>query len=198
MPKSPSRPPPAVPGDERARLGEFTLFPTEDPFAPQTPTSHQAIDPTRPAVRHEEDYFQDRPFYDHEPDEVTPLPTSPRKPLPSPWKKPAQEIAHDVPSPLRPQNATATAVKPQFSRQASTRSVASNVTFSTPGRDEMERKRGHADEGPFGTATGVQELVERRKQISEGKSVSQRFEQVGKKGKKEKKESGGLCKCVVM
>ncbi|KAJ4360741.1 uncharacterized protein N0V89_001308 [Didymosphaeria variabile] len=198
MPASPARPPPAVPDDERARLREFTLFPTEDPFAPEPPTSHQAIDPTRPAVRREEDYFQDRPFYEHDPDAITPLPTSPRGPIPSPWKKPALQIGPDVPSPPHPRNVTATAVKPQPTRQASTRSVASNATFSTPGRDEMERKMGHADEGPFGTAKGVQELAERRRQISGAKSVSQRFEAAGKRGNKEDEERGGLCKCVAM
>ena len=84
------------------------------------------------------------------------------------------------------------------------------MTFSTPGRDEMERK--HAcvkggDEGPFGTAKSVGELLEKRRQVSEGRSVrggsgevNKDGEEEGKKKKKKKGEgeSGGLCKCCVM
>ena len=65
----------------------------------------------------------------------------------------------------------------------------------------MERKRAQVDagdEGPFGAAKGMQDLAEKRRQVSEGKSVSQRFEDVDESNKKKKEKGGGLCRCVVM
>ncbi|OAG11952.1 uncharacterized protein CC84DRAFT_1254315 [Paraphaeosphaeria sporulosa] len=206
MPAAPTRVQPPVPGpvpgpeDERARLREFTLFPTEDPFAPHVQSQSQAhspvsqhaaaiaLDPTRPAPRRENDYFtHGRTYYEHEPDSISPLPTTPPQPL---WKKQPQCVGPDVPSPSRPLTAATSPQKPQLPRHGSARSVAS--TFSTPGRDEMERKRGIADEGPFKGAMGVQELAERRRMVSEGKRAEENSQKGNERGK------GGMCRCVVM
>jgi hypothetical protein len=195
MSASPTPAPPPALDDERHRLGEFTLFPTEDPFAP---APHPTVDPTRPAARTDDgpSYFQEgKTHYEHEDDAVTPLPSSPRDAMPPLWKKPARRIGPDGLSPSRTVDTTTTPTKPPLPRHSSVRSVVS--TFSTPGRDEMERKRGHADEGPFANAAGVQELAERRRMVSGGnKSVSQRFEASGQKARG--KEGRGLCGCLVM
>jgi hypothetical protein len=76
--------------------------------------------------------------------------------------------------------------------EASGASVASKHSiFSTPGRDEMERKKPivEEDEGPFAKATGMQDLEQRRRRVSE----------VTKDGE-EKSEKGRVCgmRCVVM
>ncbi|KAF2621257.1 hypothetical protein BU25DRAFT_463860 [Macroventuria anomochaeta] len=74
--------------------------------------------------------------------------------------------------------------------EASGASVASKHSiFSTPGRDEMERKKPivEEDEGPFATATSMQDLEQRRRRVSEG---SKDGDGIGKR----------VCgmKCVVM
>lgn len=76
--------------------------------------------------------------------------------------------------------------------EASGASVASKHSiFSTPGRDELERKKPivEEDEGPFAKATSVQDLAQRRRRVSE----------VDKEGDNEVRK-GRLCglKCVVM
>ncbi|KAJ8117540.1 hypothetical protein OPT61_g1290 [Boeremia exigua] len=61
-------------------------------------------------------------------------------------------------------------------------SVASRHSiFSTPGRDEMERKKPivEEDEGPFAKAANMQDLEQRRRTVSEGTKVSE--ENDGKK-----------------
>ncbi|KAF2249072.1 hypothetical protein BU26DRAFT_564754 [Trematosphaeria pertusa] len=78
----------------------------------------------------------------------------------------------------------------------STGAASYQTTFSTPGRDELERKKVEShmgpfarDEGPFGTAKSVKDLEERRRRVSEG----------SRRGEERKK---GLCgcglRCVVM
>lgn len=202
MPPVPTRTPPPVPvqEDERARLGEFTLFPTEDPFAPTFPEqAHSPIsqlsappflDPTRPAPRPQNTYFQPgTTYYEHdadpdpEPDAVAPLTASPPQ---STFKK--QRIGPEV-SPSRPMTTTTSPVAPPLPRHGSARSVAS--TFSTPGRDEMERKRGIADEGPFKGAMGLKELEETRRMVSGGGRGEGDVN-------REKEKEDGLCRCVVM
>ncbi|KAJ4361794.1 hypothetical protein N0V83_010735 [Neocucurbitaria cava] len=46
--------------------------------------------------------------------------------------------------------------------------------FSTPGRDELERKKAlvEADEGPFARAVSMQDLQQRRRRVSEGNAVA--------------------------
>ncbi|KAL5445643.1 hypothetical protein PMIN07_005301 [Paraphaeosphaeria minitans] len=209
MPAAPTRPPAPAPEDDRQRLREFTLFPTEDPFAPHVPSQPRspvpqpvaavAMDPTGPAARRGSNCFQHgETYYEHEPDvdSIAPLPTSPSQ---SPWRKQPQHIGSDVPPPLRPlttRTRTTSPVEPHLPRQGSARSVAS--TFSTPGRDEMERKRGIVEEGPFMNAMGVKELEERRRMVSEGKGGVIRVEEGGKKKRKAEDEKGGMCRCVVM
>lgn len=76
--------------------------------------------------------------------------------------------------------------------EASGASVASKHSiFSTPGRDEMERKKPivEEDEGPFAKATGMQDLEQRRRRVSEGTKDG------GERG--EKRRVCGM-KCVVM
>jgi hypothetical protein len=70
-------------------------------------------------------------------------------------------------------------------------SVASKHSiFSTPGRDELERKKPivEEDEGPFAKATNMQDLEQRRRKVSETTKDE---------GDKETKRMCGL-KCVVM
>lgn len=76
--------------------------------------------------------------------------------------------------------------------EASGASVASKHSiFSTPGRDEMERKKPivEEDEGPFAKATNVQDLEQRRRRVSEAEKDE------GDGGRK-----GRFCgmKCVLM
>lgn len=198
--------------EERAKLAEFTLFPTEDPFVIQTSKpSPASIDPTRPAIRRSypsDDEFNPQVQQDGD-GKITPIPTSPRKPIPSSWNQTKTQTHHtrasqssgsDEITPLSPLGNLSTHQTP-LARHPSSTSRTSQATFSTPGRDEMERKKAHVkggDEGPFGSATGMQELVTRRRQVSERRSVSQRVEEVDKKGKKKDGEGGGLCKCCVM
>ena len=76
--------------------------------------------------------------------------------------------------------------------EASGASVASkHSVFSTPGRDEMERKKPivEEDEGPFAKATSVADLEQRRRRVSEGTKEGEE--------KDEKKGPGGM-RCVVM
>lgn len=64
--------------------------------------------------------------------------------------------------------------------EASGASVASKHSiFSTPGRDEMERKKPivEEDEGPFAKATNMQDLEQRRRKVSEGTKVGGEEEQ---------------------
>jgi hypothetical protein len=69
--------------------------------------------------------------------------------------------------------------------------TSAHSTFSTLGRDEMERKKGDldefADDGPFGQVKDLQALEERRKRIGEG----------GKRKEKDG-EKGAWCRCLVM
>lgn len=76
--------------------------------------------------------------------------------------------------------------------EASGASVASkHSVFSTPGRDEMERKKPivEEDEGPFARATNVQDLEQSRRRVSEGTKIMDEED--------EKKRPCGM-KCVVM
>jgi hypothetical protein len=60
--------------------------------------------------------------------------------------------------------------------EASGASVTSkHSVFSTPGRDEMERKKPivEEDEGPFASAKSVQDLEQRRRRVSEGTNDEQ-------------------------
>ncbi|XPS81480.1 hypothetical protein M3J09_013414 [Ascochyta lentis] len=75
--------------------------------------------------------------------------------------------------------------------EASGASVASKHSiFSTPGRDEMERKKPivEEDEGPFAKATSMQDLEQRRRRVSE----------VEKEGHDEGKKRICGMRCVVM
>ena len=213
----PSHAPPSVPQEEEEmkRLGEFTLFPTDDPFVRTPSLAPIDVEPAQPTAQNlpEEDYFlEPRAESGDAEEDMTPLPDSPRKRIPENWKQ-----AHSRTSSQYSDLDNITPIPPLFSpkptlpRQSSAASSASNTTFSTPGRDEMERKRAHVkagDEGVFGGVKGMKELAAKRRQISDGtgKSVSQRFEEVGGKKKGEdgkKKETGerghgGLCKCEVM
>ncbi|KAF1958372.1 hypothetical protein CC80DRAFT_534135 [Byssothecium circinans] len=93
------------------------------------------------------------------------------------------------PSQRQRSNTTATATVP------APRKVSNGPIFTTPGRDEMERKKGTLQffrefDGPFGTATGMDELEEGRKRVSDPKNKKEKQE--GKKAEKEnKKKSGG-------
>ena len=214
MPVEPVETPPTISDEERARLADFTLFPTEDPFTADMPIQLPVDNTIRPALYPDppsEDCFRPQMDKHDDPDALAPFPESPRKPIPPVWK-PSEKHGHrysssqdtnpDEITPISP----LTIRKNVIPRHASTASWKSNATFSTPGRDEMERKKGHLyamDEGPFGAAKGMQELAEKRRQVSEGKSVSQRFEEAGEREKKKKKkkgegEGGGLCRCVMM
>lgn len=76
--------------------------------------------------------------------------------------------------------------------EASGASVRSKHSiFSTPGRDEMERKKPivEEDEGPFAKATSMQDLEERRRKVSEATRTEDE--------EREKRMVCGL-KCVVM
>jgi hypothetical protein len=76
--------------------------------------------------------------------------------------------------------------------EASGASVASKHSiFSTPGRDEMERKKPivEEDEGPFAKATSMQDLEQRRKRVSEGTKES---------GEEERKRRLCGMQCAVM
>ncbi|KAJ4374632.1 hypothetical protein N0V86_007505 [Didymella sp. IMI 355093] len=72
--------------------------------------------------------------------------------------------------------------KPARQTSVSKRSEASGASvtskhsiFSTPGRDEMERKKPiiEEDEGPFASAKSVQDLEQRRRRVSEGTNDEQ-------------------------
>tara|TARA_R110002003_G_scaffold27_5_gene1370 strand:+ start:2126 stop:2731 length:606 start_codon:yes stop_codon:yes gene_type:complete len=66
--------------------------------------------------------------------------------------------------------------------------------FSTPGRDELERKKAlvEVDEGPFARVQSMMDLDKERRRISSGGKLDQRTEQ------KERKGLGIKCGCVVM
>jgi hypothetical protein len=66
--------------------------------------------------------------------------------------------------------------------------------FSTPGRDELERKKAlvEVDEGPFARVQSMMDLDKERRRISSGGKLDQRTE------KKERKGLGMKCGCVVM
>lgn len=216
----PTKAPPAIPDEERARLAEFTLFPADDPFITQEPTLPPAsIDPAHPAVhgsRPSDDVFQS-PLQKHDdPDALALLPESPRKPIPQLWMQsgshaqPTHQSRNSDPDAITPVTPVA-ARGSRSPRDPSVKSWASHMTFSTPGRDEMERKRAcvkGGDEGPFGAAKSMRELAKKRRQVSEGKIVQERVGEVGQDGEKKKKKekgkkdaedkSGGLCKCCVM
>lgn len=100
-----------------------------------------------------------------------------------------------------PQNEAPTQIDKQPTRQpapsrrseTSGASVASKHSiFSTPGRDEMERKKPivEEDEGPFAEAKSIQDLEQSRRKVSEGVKESGESDHEGKK----------LCgmKCAVM
>lgn len=75
--------------------------------------------------------------------------------------------------------------------EASGASVASKHSiFSTPGRDELERKKPiiEEDEGPFARATTVQDLEQKRRKVSEGT----------RDGEEEKAKRFCGLKCLVM
>lgn len=82
---------------------------------------------------------------------------------------------------------------PSDRRPAAKRLGSGTSTFSTPGRDEMERKKGGArawdgDDGPFGHVKGVKDLEQSRRRISEG----------SRKGKGAANEKWCRCRCAIM
>lgn len=69
--------------------------------------------------------------------------------------------------------------------------ASKNSIFSTPGRDELEKKKAlvELDEGPFARVQSMGDLNQERRKISSGR----------KEEREEKEEkAGALCRCVVM
>ncbi|KAJ4304596.1 hypothetical protein N0V90_000122 [Kalmusia sp. IMI 367209] len=183
----PEHAPPAVPDEEKQRLREFTLFPADetDPFTTHanSPFQKDATNPTLPAVRQENTTHQTSTLQLEDPDAITPAPAR-------------TYGAYDPGSPPMRTQGSIVPTKPNLPRHPSNTSWASQATFSTPGRDEMERKRAQlsvGNEGPFGSATGMQELAERRRRVSEAGRRSR-----GSEGSKKEEGARGACRCVVM
>ncbi|KAH7402341.1 hypothetical protein DE146DRAFT_631571 [Phaeosphaeria sp. MPI-PUGE-AT-0046c] len=107
-------------------------------------------------------------------------------------------------SPRRPPSARLSISATSHITTASAASAHS--IFSTPGRDELERKKAlvEADDGPFGRAISVADLAAERRRVSGGTSKRKdgRREGEGGHGEREKKRRGcmdcGGVGCVVM
>ncbi|KAF2824711.1 hypothetical protein CC86DRAFT_456739 [Ophiobolus disseminans] len=155
-----------------------------DPPAPDTPTpmtraqKRQAYTPLRlPTATNELSFLPPGPptFTPTAAPNLSPTTPSqspfPRKPLPSANRISISATSHTT-----------------FLSTASKNSI-----FSTPGRDELERKKAliEVDEGPFARVQSMMDLDEERRRVSTGRMV----EDV--KDKKERGKLGG-CGCVVM
>lgn len=176
----------------------------------------RAINPTVPARRRtNEDPTQEHNYHsgpNGSPQIQPQLLDDPDKPTPV-HAFPALTSTPSRPHAAQRSKSTTSTISPQTpqgrSRNLTLTSVPS-TTFSTPGRDEMERKKGATgivdigDEGPFGRATGMRELEERRRQISVGKRSSKGSNGEEKKEKereqtaKKKYQQRVMCRCIVM
>lgn len=161
---------------------DFTIFPAEDPFvvAPDTPTKREGGRAVHGGGEKVEQALRPRPLRIHR-KHVTGTGTAGAPHGFSPTRKPARQEAQIL------------TLFPRADQASSPASV--NTTFSTPGRDEMERKKGNLNEfsaidGPFGRVKDVKELEESRKRLKEGSRT-------GKAAKKRDNGETG-CGCLVM
>lgn len=127
---------------------------------PHAETLHLAYNPSPQTITPQTDDIQQATSH---PRFCVPIPTQvtsstvPRKPIASP-SSPSASRAHHLASRSAASNISVGTAQSQ-------RSV-----FSTPGRDEMERKKAlvEVDEGPFGRVASVAELNESRRVVSGG------------------------------
>ena len=107
----------------------------------------------------------------------------PQQAMESPPRKPVSEAAGNV----------ARHVSPSESSYVSGGTVTSkHSVFSTPGRDELERKKAvvETDDGPFAKAVSMTDLDARRRVVSEeGAGGARTIEDLEAEGKQKKKES---------
>ncbi|KAH7070490.1 hypothetical protein BKA63DRAFT_579086 [Paraphoma chrysanthemicola] len=131
---------------------------------------------------------------------ATPPPTIPNSnPNPNPYLNPNSAAQPQQPVRPVPRDPVSYIAAPNrvsvsaWSKVSALSATSKNSIFSTPGRDEMERKKALVewDEGPFARAQSVMDLDEERRRISSGGGGE------GGKGRKGR----GLhvkCGCVVM
>ncbi|KAF2676101.1 hypothetical protein K458DRAFT_469585 [Lentithecium fluviatile CBS 122367] len=168
---------------EQERGSGFTMFPTEDPFI--TPASAASMGNST-LTNEEADRIEAAPQVRGYKIHRKPLATTTRA---SPSTFPPTNT--NTKTPLH--TLTSFPLTHRVSSITSTRTNRTNkTTFSTPGRDEMERKKSALDEfagddGPFGRAKDLKGLEERRRKIEDGGK-----EKTIKLGRKrgEKKEVG--------
>ncbi|KAF1843062.1 uncharacterized protein K460DRAFT_407434 [Cucurbitaria berberidis CBS 394.84] len=182
------------------------------PCPPPPPTTTDCL--TAPRVHDQRPPKSQTPTFVFQPE---PSPPSPQHPQPKAQDVPITTTTARIDTPpLPPRQATVQKPLPanEPARHISL-SAQSNVSggtagskrsvFSTPGRDELERKKAlvEADEGPFARAVSVQDLQERRRMVSggkvEGKGVGGVIEE-GNGGEKSKKRICGIGvgRCNVM
>ncbi|KAF2875441.1 hypothetical protein BDV95DRAFT_664961 [Massariosphaeria phaeospora] len=126
--------------------------------------------------------------------QVTPSP--PATPLKYSGFNPAERQSHQPFTPVRISGPATPSAGGEQIELREFASPAKKPIFSTPGRDHMERKKKNllgfrkAEEGPFDRVTGVEELAEQRRRVSDLRPVERGS---GGGGGQEK-----WCCCVVM
>lgn len=148
--------------------------------------SHQEDSlPALPMTLRQDDGAQHRPFtlFPTEDPFVTSLAPNPEAPAVASQ----QQISQKTKPPGTSPGQSVLNIAPR-DRQASVASF--RTAFSTPGRDEMERKRGKVptfagDDGPFGKANGMKDLEDRRRRVSDGITQTKTKDRCG-------------CGCVLM
>ncbi|OAK99582.1 hypothetical protein IQ06DRAFT_378395 [Phaeosphaeriaceae sp. SRC1lsM3a] len=109
-------------------------------------------------------------------------PTSPNRPAPPLPRRSSLRLSVSATSHITA--ASKTSVHTAASKTSIHTVASKHSIFSTPGRDELERKKAlvEADEGPFGQATSVADLAEERRRVSGGSRSSKRKEAKKKDG----------------
>ncbi|CBX91663.1 hypothetical protein IAQ61_010962 [Plenodomus lingam] len=119
-----------------------------------------------------------------------------RKRFPGATEEQARDSVHNPP----PQSSTRNISSSARSNLSGGTAESRRSVFSTPGRDEMERKKAlvEIDEGPFAKAVSMQDLAMRRRQVSGMSGDGVESGERGGKKKMWKKGCGMSDRCCIM
>jgi hypothetical protein len=153
--------------------------------------------PVQPAVQEHHAELEDE--HQHWPETPTPMSREQKRQAYTPLSIPAystpSQLQRFPPPNLREPNSPLNLASPAKDRVSVSTSSASKHSigiFSTPGRDEMERKKAlvEVDEGPFARAKSMVDLREERRRVSKREE-----EEDGKVSGEDKKEKERVFRC---